>query len=654
MTNPRRQTVLHLIVATLLLIISPPAEAQIPDLKVILGKGMPLWPVFAQTSHPIDEGLIGRWRKWARKCAADKDGRYAAFPSKYKDQLEKAGDDEKCDDGDMTSFNGLLCAVGVAEGCDGVREAIRPVDGRWFRSPKRKAFVTEECPKGQAVVDVRAHYCERCVSTFSADMSLGVMLFAVAQKDRESFGAWLQWLDSVRLPVPLCDGAACAQLPWIRYCTDDAPCKRKEALKHLGDRAGGKFVFGIRDKELYIGGCTARPWDAYDFSVSRRALNLSAAAPGVEEYIHTVHSILPVDQRVFGVLSSQFTGTKKGYPLHLDAVRILLRMLINNPSLGQGWDAVIPDPITVGFPFQDGWDLSDPISLNATARNISRRVAGNAFFKLLAEGPTNSVRERILQLCPDPEATEKTKKAEEKRPKTEWMWEIKDDELTEKQTERMQWDCVFIGTLFNKMRVRSWNLDDFLKAFAKRLNPIAITKKGLELAIDAAQSEINELQKRLKSVKRAKRSLDALNREFSTQQKVLQKKEGDLVKEIEPYANAMKPIVSEVVPRSPVPTPLGSPSVEKVEEFVRDRVKKLEETRSKLADFDEKVRDKFIKEKMDAEQKAIHVAEDGLDKAKDKLRKLKAELTAAKREELILAGYKGVMLGQVDRITAPK
>jgi len=234
------------------------------------------------------------------------------------------------------------------------------------------------------------------------------------------------------------------------------------------------------------------------------------------------------------------------------------------------------------------------------------------------------------------------------------MWEIKDDELTEKQTERMQWDCVFIGTLFNKMRVRSWNLDDFLKAFAKRLNPIAITKKGLELAIDAAQSEINELQKRLKSVKRAKRSLDALNREFSTQQKVLQKKEGDLVKEIEPYANAMKPIVSEVVPRSPVPTPLGSPSVEKVEEFVRDRVKKLEETRSKLADFDEKVRDKFIKEKMDAEQKAIHVAEDGLDKAKDKLRKLKAELTAAKREELILAGYKGVMLGQVDRITAPK
>jgi hypothetical protein len=282
MTKLWSQTGSHLIVATFLFLISQTSEAVTADLKVILGKGMPLWPIFKQTAKPIDEALIANWRKWARKCEADKNGGYKAFPSKYKDELT-TGDEEKCDDGDMTSFNGYLCAVGITEGCDAVRDAMAP-DGHWFRSPRRRAFAIKECPKGQAVVDAvpGGDYCERCVSTFSPDMGLGVILFAVAEKDRDSFAKWLRWIDSERLSTPLCEvaGAPCQRLPWIRYCTDDIPCKRKKELSDKGipDRTGGEYFFKTKDKRLYLGGCTARPFDAYDFSVSSRALNLTAAA----------------------------------------------------------------------------------------------------------------------------------------------------------------------------------------------------------------------------------------------------------------------------------------------------------------------------------------------------------------------------------------
>jgi hypothetical protein len=67
------------------------------------------------------------WRQKAFLCAAAP----PAFPSK-----EIVGQPQDCDDGDMTLFNGLLCAAGESVGCDAVARS-QGVDGRWWRSPRR-------------------------------------------------------------------------------------------------------------------------------------------------------------------------------------------------------------------------------------------------------------------------------------------------------------------------------------------------------------------------------------------------------------------------------------------------------------------------------------------------------------------------------------
>src|SRR4051794_20855639 len=53
------------------------------------------------------------------------------FPSKW-----TSNDPSSCDDGDMTLFNGLLCAAGDRRGCDGVSNA-QDAGGRFWRSPRR-------------------------------------------------------------------------------------------------------------------------------------------------------------------------------------------------------------------------------------------------------------------------------------------------------------------------------------------------------------------------------------------------------------------------------------------------------------------------------------------------------------------------------------
>lgn len=62
------------------------------------------------------------WESKALLCEAKPGG--VKFPSKPTHEIS-----QPCDDGDMTLFNGLLCAAGDERGCVGVAEAQDPTTG---------------------------------------------------------------------------------------------------------------------------------------------------------------------------------------------------------------------------------------------------------------------------------------------------------------------------------------------------------------------------------------------------------------------------------------------------------------------------------------------------------------------------------------------
>jgi len=90
---------------------------------------LPTWPL-SNVGDAIPQDLIETWRSKAHFCRS-RHGAFPAFPSKGNTELKNNDgtpraakyEGEQCDDGDQTLFNGLLCASGVKEGCDGVSAA---------------------------------------------------------------------------------------------------------------------------------------------------------------------------------------------------------------------------------------------------------------------------------------------------------------------------------------------------------------------------------------------------------------------------------------------------------------------------------------------------------------------------------------------------
>ncbi len=116
-----------------------------------------------------------------------------SFPSKGYDSLGK------CEDGDMTLFNGLLCASGDRQGCDAVRASLDDVKGLWHRSPRIKLLGKND--RGEA--------------DFSPDMALGVQLYLTVTKDIVAAEKWLTYLNQTYVCIPF--GPSCSsKLP--KFC----------------------------------------------------------------------------------------------------------------------------------------------------------------------------------------------------------------------------------------------------------------------------------------------------------------------------------------------------------------------------------------------------------------------------------------------------
>jgi hypothetical protein len=149
--------------------------------------------------------LAARNEKWEERALT-------CIAGPYKYPAKQTGDKmQPCDDGDMTLFNGLLCAAGDRRGCAGVRDALDAASGLWHRSPRIRLIGKND--RGNA--------------DSSPDMALGIQLYLVTEKDTERALKWLNWIDSNYLCIPF------RALCWIKipkFCpTDDCVVRPQDA-----------------------------------------------------------------------------------------------------------------------------------------------------------------------------------------------------------------------------------------------------------------------------------------------------------------------------------------------------------------------------------------------------------------------------------------
>ncbi|GEM_PF-593588 len=150
-------------------------------------------PIRAATMSEI-QSRKSVWRSYAPVCPSG-----SGFASK-----------PHCDNGDFTLFNGLMCAAGMPEGCEGVRAAQGP-DGRWWRAPTRIGDKNND------------------TVSFSRDMMMGVLLYLTETRDKDAAMKWLRWIKGNRacaLENPLKNkpdvGWCLEWAPFYRLCRDDS------------------------------------------------------------------------------------------------------------------------------------------------------------------------------------------------------------------------------------------------------------------------------------------------------------------------------------------------------------------------------------------------------------------------------------------------
>jgi hypothetical protein len=103
--------------------------------------------------------------------------------------------------------------------------------------------------------------------------------------------------------------------------------------------------------------------------------------------------------------------TESGYPQHLKGVAVYLKQIMN---------------------ISKSWRLEN-------AKILSDSQPGNPFFRYLVEGASDTVIDRVYELCPKPGY---------QGVKYQWSWERND--ANEAWKKSMGWDCIFMHNLINK------------------------------------------------------------------------------------------------------------------------------------------------------------------------------------------------------------
>ncbi len=304
------------------------------------------------------------------------------YPSIQDPNSKIDGKPDACSYGDMTLFNGLICAGDVfgygwsateSIACLAVKEA-QDTDGRMWRSPYRKLVNS---------------FNE--VNTFSPDMDLGVLLYAVAANDKALLQNWWNW---------------------IHHTT---PCIQKQLLET------GCMIRNLPrfcDDEI----CSLRPWDMRIIEEVALFLKLELP-PQLKKYDKTLGSfisLIPGAQTfIENLTASQYiaistTLSDPGFPLHLEGVRIFLLKLMKK---------------------------EDERYLDLAIKNLIRRQPENPFFSYLNDGgPDKQASKKTIDLfykyCTSEHISEKD--AHE-----QWAWQRADRDQA--WLKSSLWECRFLA-----------------------------------------------------------------------------------------------------------------------------------------------------------------------------------------------------------------
>ncbi|MFL9899642.1 hypothetical protein PQR71_16040 [Paraburkholderia fungorum] len=444
---------------------------------------VPSWPIVT-VGDEIPQDLIDYWKTPAVSFfCPGLAGQYDPFPSKRSNT-----DKFNCDHLDTTLFAGLLCGAGLEEGCRAVMQAQNRLTGMWFRSPKNRWYnATARCPQPQKN-DGPAEYCEECVNTFSPDMGLGAMLYIIKKGDDNALRTWYRGIERVGDYTKLCEqGGSCSPFPWPRLCADDQVCVARN-IDGTIDENNSKRPKAVNG--LTSGMCILKPVvDSTDYDLMADVTHMSEGPLLKKERIDgealliALSGITPAPATLapseFDQISAELSTT--AFPLHLEATRVFLRMVINNPDLSMNVLPSLP-PINVmeTMPGSTMTSLSPPL-LHQRAVTISARQSWNPFYKLLADGPTPEVRSIIIDLCPA-----KGEALGDNR--TAWLRRWESDKPEERSRDHsMGWDCVFVGMLFNKMRVQTDYRNQLISLFTRYQDPLKILLSALQAQVVSLQ-----------------------------------------------------------------------------------------------------------------------------------------------------------------------
>lgn len=463
------------------------ALAQLPQGLVpavdVIARSTPLWPV-ASIGEALSDNDLNVWRKHAYLCAAHPAGSFVASPSKTTVTTQENFPAAECNDGDQTLFNGLLCAVGERIGCDAVRDA-QGANGRWFRSPARRWLWDHACYS--RIQEGSSAFLGRCAQGFSPDMVLGMYAFVLATGDKAALERWLGWVDTTIDDTRVCkvsDPKDCIAVPWPRVCTADLGF-------HHPDMSPTQLAGYL------LPTCSLRPWDALDMVTVTRAMGATVPARlalWMESQRVLMDTVMPGHQLLFSSYEAAH------FPLHLDAVRVLLRMLIVNPTLSTSSlpampVAVQPQHLAGALINQDqtiAW-------INANAVIIAARDRANPFYQVLAHGPTPAVRDLLLARCPTPSMSAAS------ADHSTWLWEK--ESSFDNAASSMRWDCIFVGHLYNRMRVRedlAKELLGYYERFADASDvALAAAEQALVLAAGAQKAAKEAADAALRHLKEA-------------------------------------------------------------------------------------------------------------------------------------------------------
>jgi hypothetical protein len=316
-----------------------------------------------------------------------------------------------CHDGDMTLFNGLLCASGDSRGCSGVKDA-QDASGRFFRSPYQAIPGNSDWGGG---------------AEFSPDHALGAELYLVTTKDAEAAKKWIDHLDSINRcgTINPFTGKGCIDFTPPVWTDDLVNCKSPLAVNFQGwlDPRNPLHTV-VRTVSSKITNCSMRPGDI-------------ATLYAVVDYFQRNYGMpeLPINSRLRGFLSTfadfnkwvrpvNAKATKNGYSTHTMAATVFLMQ-----ELGQhGFDDFLREKV------------KDPEN------------SQNAFFLFLANGgkPWNEMEDVILQSCPLPgsdfhKSPAWLDSANPQPVSDTWHWQntVSDDDWKHAD----YWDCIFAAHL---------------------------------------------------------------------------------------------------------------------------------------------------------------------------------------------------------------